>query len=331
MNRLIVLIFNAFRYSTIPGGGQSLRIICVALLLQMACLSKTFADSLYLAAHGPPDPISTLNISAESDEDAGLDPSESTEIDALDSNTTNTTAVSGHASDRSDSDPDAVTAELQSRTDTTVNAAPDWDGIWRDTGILFGSQFFVAGIIYVLPESFSSWSDKQKNNSFNNYAKNVFDPVIDKDEFYINYVLHPYWGATYYIRARERGLDKVPSFIYSTLISAMYEFGVECFFEKPSIQDLTVTPVVGSLVGALIFEPWRESIKRKQELRWYDHAALVLTDPVGVLSLGFEKMFGIKSTIVVNYSSPQLQRRTAGSAETPKNTQIGFTLQFPLN
>ena len=30
------------------------------------------------------------------------------------------------------------------------------------------------------------------------------EPVWDDDEFYLNYILHLYWGATYYMRGRER-------------------------------------------------------------------------------------------------------------------------------
>jgi len=221
--------------------------------------------------------------------------------------------------------------EAASQAVIAGDPAPDWNGIWRDTGILFGSQFVAAGIIYFMPESVSNWSSEQKRNTFKKYAENVFDPVVDKDQFYINYVLHPYWGATYYIRGRERGLGKVPSFVYSTLISAMYEFGVECFFEKPSIQDLIVTPAVGSLMGAFLFEPLRDLIKRKQELHWYDHAALVVTDPVGVLSLGIEKLFGIKSTIMVDYSGPQMQRRSTGFPAAPRSSRIGVVMHFPLD
>ena len=217
------------------------------------------------------------------------------------------------------------------RSDVAETRTPDWDGVWRDTGILFVSQAVAAGVIYVMPESFSSWSSEDKKNSFKKYKENVVSPIIDKDDFYINYVLHPYWGATYYTRARERGLDKASSFVYSALISAMYEFGVECFFERPSIQDLLVTPIGGSLLGAFVFEPWRDSIKRKMDLEWYDHAALVLTDPVGVLSMGFEKLFGIKSTVVVNYSTPQLQGRSAGFATASRDRRIGVGLQFVLD
>lgn len=226
--------------------------------------------------------------------------------------------------------PAAETSAGESSTRTAVDGTriPDWNGIWRDTGILFGSQIVVTGLLYIMPESVSGWSEEQKRDGLKNYADNVGHPVLDDDEFYINYILHPYWGATYYIRGRERGLDKGPSFIYSALISAMYEFGIESFFEKPSIQDLIVTPVGGSLLGALVFEPLRESIKRKQELRWYDHAALVVTDPVGLLSRGVERLFGIKSTITINYSAGHLQK-FSGSAT--KNNRIGVLWRFPVN
>lgn len=209
--------------------------------------------------------------------------------------------------------------------------ATDWNGVWRDTGILFGSQIAAAGIIYFMPQSFSGWSDEQKRDVFKKYGNNVGHPSMDTDKFYVNYLLHPYWGATYYIRGRERGLDKVPALVYSALISAMYEFGVESFFEKPSIQDLIVTPVAGSLLGALVFEPVRESIKRKQVLRWYHDAVLIVTDPVGVLSSAVEKLFGIKSTVRLQYSAPQLQKLSPGSAIEAKNHRIGISLEIPLN
>jgi len=225
----------------------------------------------------------------------------------------------------------ATTVAAADQSEAVVGLSPDWNGLWRDTGTFFGTQIVAAGIIYSMPQSVSGWSSEEKKNTFQKYSKNVFDPVFDKDQFYINYVLHPYWGATYYIRGRERGLDRFSAFAYSALISAMYEFGVECFFEKPSIQDLIVTPVAGSLLGFLVFEPWRESIRSKQELRWYDHAALVVTDPLGVLSLGIEKVFGIKSTIMVNYSNPEMQRRSTGTAVATKGSRIGVDVQFSLD
>lgn len=207
----------------------------------------------------------------------------------------------------------------------------DWDGVRRDTAILFGAQVVAAGVTLMLPESVSGWSSADKQNSFKKYGNNFVHPVLDKDKFYINYILHPYWGATYYTRARERGLSKGESLAYSTVISALYEFGAECFYEKPSIQDLIVTPVVGSLIGAYIFEPFRDSIRQRGDLRWYDHAALAATDPIGLLSLGFEKMFGIKPTIKIEYTAPKLQKSSTGSTTASTGSRIGMVWQFPFN
>lgn len=225
----------------------------------------------------------------------------------------------------------AVAAESASSTTTKVGRTPDWDGVWRDTKIVFGAQMVAVGATFIMPESFSGWTPEQKKSGFKKYADNFVNPVLDKDKFYVNYVLHPYWGSTYYIRGRERGMDETSSLIFATMLSAMYEFGVECIAEKPSIQDLIITPGLGALLGAYIFEPWRESIKRKQELRWYDHTVLVLTDPLGVLSLGVESMFGIKSTIMVDYSNSQMQDRSAGTAVGAKGNRVSLVMQFPLD
>ncbi|NTV51001.1 MAG: DUF3943 domain-containing protein [Geobacteraceae bacterium] len=208
---------------------------------------------------------------------------------------------------------------------------PDWDGAQRDIGTIIGLQFLAVAITYVMPESFSSWTPEQKRSGLKKYSNNIGHPVMDKDESYINYGLHPYWGATYYIRARERGLDQTYSFIYSAALSALYEFGVEALAEKPSIQDLIATPVLGSLLGAYIVEPFRESIKSKQELRWYDHTALVLTDPLGVVCLGVEKVFGVKSTIMVDYSNPRMQNHSNGTTVASRGNRVGFVMQFPIN
>lgn len=310
---------------------QTAQFACIVLLILSADQAKSCAGMLVQAAHENLLQSTAIDGSACSDggDTGGVQACSGENGRAVGKATfLNTSSSSGRPGV-----PSAAETPAESVSDVSVAAAriPDWNGVWRDTGLLFGSQVVAGGIIYLMPESFSGWSSEQKKNGFKKFAENVFNPVIDEDSLYINYALHPYWGATYYIRARERGLDKVQSFIYSSFISAMYEFGVECFFERPSIQDLVVTPVAGSLLGAFVFEPWRESIKRKQDLSWYDHAALVITDPVGVLSLGFEKMFGIKSTITVDYSVPQLQKRSPGSVVASKGSRIGIVMQFPFD
>ena len=176
----------------------------------------------------------------------------------------------------------------------------DWVGLARDTALLVTYQFVGVAIIYVLPESVSQWSDSAKDNlSVERWWHNVQNPHWDKDAWAINYIGHSYFGATYYIRARERGFDRIDAFLYSAFASALYEFGIEAVFEKPSYQDLIVTPVGGALLGGFVFEPFRSWILRKPELKWYDHLGLIATDPIGTLNYIVESLIGIKSDIRV--------------------------------
>lgn len=312
--------------------GQVVRFSCAVLLLLLALHTESSASSLSASGHETLlSPYKFASLTGSADYDAsgasGVATTQDAEIkkNIFANNTSARTKATAAPAAETD------THEKQAYKSVLENRAPDWDGIWRDSGVLFGAQAVAAGITLLAPESVSGWSPEEKRNSFKKYGNNFVHPVLDKDKFYINYVLHPYWGATYYTRTRERGFDKGSSFVYSTLMSALYEFGSECFYEKPSIQDLIVTPVAGSLLGAYIFEPWRESIKRKQELRWYDHAALVATDPIGVLSLGFEKLFGIKPTIMIDYKVPQLQRAATGSTVASRTSGPGVVMQFPFN
>jgi hypothetical protein len=312
--------------------GRAVPISCAALLLLLATRTITSANSLQPLGNGPLLAEATLSSFPASDGTVAKDINMCAgNRESLPVKPTFAVSSSSHVGTVSTPSLETAAGEAQRVTAFQGKEAPDWDGVWRDTGILFGSQIVAAGLIYLMPESVSGWSDEQKKDSFKKYGKNVGHPSMDEDKFYVNYLLHPYWGATYYIRGRERGLDKVPCFVYSALISAMYEFGVEAFFEKPSIQDLIVTPVAGSLLGAFVFEPVRDSIKRKQVLRWYDDAVLIVTDPVGVLSSAVEKLFGIESTVRLQYSAPQLQKLSPGSAIASKNNRIGISLQIPLD
>jgi hypothetical protein len=182
----------------------------------------------------------------------------------------------------------------------------DWGGLGRDTAFFMGYQVVAAGVTYLLPESVSKWTAEQKKPSVRRWWENVQHPVWDRDNVYVNYIGHPYFGAAYYIRARERGFGILGSFWYAALLSCLYEFGVEAFFEWPSYQDLIVTPVGGALLGAFIFEPIRERIKVKPERQWYDHLALTLTDPLGAANGILERVLGIQAEMRVQVRPPAL-------------------------
>ena len=182
-------------------------------------------------------------------------------------------------------------------TTDSVKWGRDWLGLGRDTALIFSYQVVTIGIFYFLPESVSKWTDK--NDIFNRWWHNVQSPHWDHDSAAINYIGHPYFGSAYYVRARERGFGELDSFVYAALASAMYEFGVEALFERPSFQDLIVTPIGGALLG-LALEPIRSWIKLKPDPKWYDQLFLAATDPIGLLNGMFERALGIKSDLRVD-------------------------------
>jgi hypothetical protein len=184
--------------------------------------------------------------------------------------------------------------------ETGSPAAPatrmDWAGLGRDTAYVLGYE-----VAFGVPLYFATKASRH----YASWGENVRDAQWDRDSWWINYIGHPYWGATYFMRARERGADHVSAFVYSALLSTLYEYGVEALFEPPSYNDLIVTPVAGALIGALIFEPLRETIKAKPVRAWYDDVVLVATDPIGAVNGVFEWMFGVTPNLQLQMRPPR--------------------------
>ncbi len=180
----------------------------------------------------------------------------------------------------------------------------DWRGLGRDTAYFLGYQTVFAGVLYLLPESVTKWTAEQRKTSMRRWWENVSHPVWDQDHWYVNYLGHPYFGGIAYIRARERRFGAFGGFWYAALLSGLFEFGIEALFERPSYQDLIVTPVAGMLVGALLFEPIRGRIQGKPELQWYDHLTLTATDPLGAANSLFNRWLGIEADVQVQLRAP---------------------------
>ena len=112
------------------------------------------------------------------------------------------------------------------------------------------------GVISLLPESVSKWTDEDKEYAdaqdlLRKHAENISKgPVWDEDTWQINYIGHAVAGSYFYVWGRQSGLTWQESAILTTLMSTFYwEYGWEAFAEIPSIQDLIVTPLLGSLLG----------------------------------------------------------------------------------
>jgi len=130
---------------------------------------------------------------------------------------------------------------------------PNYKRLALNTGILYGAGFVAMGVLYALPENATAWNKSETVHTppFKRWWRNVKKgPVVDKDNFMFNYILHPYGGAAYYMSARSLGFNVLYSALYATGVSTIFwEYGIEAFMEIPSIQDLIITPTAGTLIG----------------------------------------------------------------------------------
>lgn len=131
----------------------------------------------------------------------------------------------------------------------------NWHNLWVNTGVLFAGGFTALGILELLPEDATAWNKDDSRPLLKRYADHFrAGPVWDGDKAIFNAVLHPYAGAAYYMSARSQGFNVLGSLAYCVGISTLFwEYGIECFMEVPSIQDLIVTPLGGAVLGEAFY------------------------------------------------------------------------------
>jgi len=140
----------------------------------------------------------------------------------------------------------------------TISDKPDAEYLRQQTYTILGLSVATVALMTLLPESITKWDSEDRNLSGlgSKWKDHVTSgPVWDRDEHYLNYVMHPYFGGVYYTAARHAGYNEFKSFLYSFTMSAFFwEYGVEAFAEVPSYQDLFITPFFGAVVGEIMFE-----------------------------------------------------------------------------
>lgn len=104
-----------------------------------------------------------------------------------------------------------------------------------------GTEALGMGILVALPTSITKWEEGFLKKAKHNLKRAwTMPPVFDKDDW-----------AIYYNALRSQGATRLQSFLFSTLQSTIWEYCIEAVAERPSIQDLFVTPIVGSIIGEL--------------------------------------------------------------------------------
>lgn len=214
---------------------------------------------------------------------------------------------------------------------------PNYKRLAGNTAVLVAGGITALVVLELLPENSTNW-DRSSIKSvpfFQRYYNNVIHgPHWDGDDFIFNYVLHPYAGAAYFMSARSQGFSFWYSALYSFCISTFFwEYGVEAFMERPSIQDLIITPVVGSVIGELFYKAKRQIVHNDYKLLGWKplgYVAAFLLDPVNE-ALGWfrgNNAHGYAARHAASYSRTEVSltptlTSTAGSGFAP-----GFNLSI---
>lgn len=166
-------------------------------------------------------------------------------------------------------------------------SCPNKKRLIQNTLALYGGGIAALGVLELLPENVTAWNKEELRNTpfFKRWWMHVKKGAVwDRDNWVFNYVLHPYGGAAYYMSARSQGLNRWQSALYSFGISTFFwEYGIEAFMEYPSVQDLIITPIIGSIIGEQFYKVKRHIVRNDYRLLgsgFLGHVVCFLVDPV---------------------------------------------------
>ena len=79
------------------------------------------------------------------------------------------------------------------------------------------------GVIASVPPEISNWDENAFADPLGKWRSNVLHPpVVDQDDWAINYLGHPYSGAAYYVVARQTGFGAMTSFGFAAMMWTFY-------------------------------------------------------------------------------------------------------------
>ncbi|MCK5819546.1 MAG: DUF3943 domain-containing protein [Psychromonas sp.] len=201
----------------------------------------------------------------------------------------------------------------------------------NQTYTVIGLGFGVAAALYAMPESVTKWDKDDARNVFDKWIDNVTEgPVWDRDDMFLNYIGHPYFGGVFYMAARKSGYRQWDSFLYSTMMSTFYwEYGIEAFAEVPSVQDLVVTPVFGWVYGEWTLKTekdiWLNDAKVMNS-KILGNISLFLLDPIDSIGRNINYLFGTDILKAGTGYFTLQENKLPNSQKT--DTKIGFKVSY---
>lgn len=152
------------------------------------------------------------------------------------------------------------------------------------TGLLIGQR---VGAMLLWQHAFSlEDGDRNLRHLRDAYTRPpVFDPdrdlfEWDGDRWEINFVGHGLMGSELYLRARQCQHGFAASLAFAAIGSVVWEYGVEVWNSRPSVNDVVWTPLGGALIGELRFVTWEMAASLPRVARGIVRAVV---DPFGEL------------------------------------------------
>jgi hypothetical protein len=157
---------------------------------------------------------------------------------------------------------------------------------WNGFALIGGFEVGLLVLTMMMPKSFTGWEDDFFREGMGNLAEAWTNPPVwDTDHWFHNYVGHPYGGAIYYNTVRAQGATPFQSFLFSAAMSTWWEYVLEAVAERPSIQDLIITPVTGSLLGEFTHR-WTLRMKRNGTTT-LEKIVITIANPTHVVFRGY--------------------------------------------
>lgn len=161
-----------------------------------------------------------------------------------------------------------------------------WQKAGRGELLIGGIEVIGMTTLILMPKEVTKWEPGWMKSAEKNIARAFSTlPVWDHDDWALNYIGHPIAGSYYYNAVRSQNATRFQSFLFATVQSCIWEYIIEGVAERPSIQDLFVTPVVGSLLGEPIHLLTMNM--RKNGFRFFEKVFVLVFNPMFVINNGF--------------------------------------------
>ena len=167
-------------------------------------------------------------------------------------------------------------------------------GIWKKIGraelFIGGAELFGITVLMLSPKEVTGWSPDWTQDAWRNVKRSISTaPVWDDDDWQLNYIGHPVAGSYYYNSLRSQHASIFHSFLFATAQSCIWEYFIEATAEKPSTQDLIVTPIVGSILGESVHRLTMNM--RRNGFNFLEKVFVIIFNPMFVLNNGFGSRF----------------------------------------